>query len=141
MDFGSAQPARERDFRTTSGRAEFGLADLPDDVDPGDGRLMLTTIRSHDQFNTTIYSNDDRYRGLSGLRTVVFMNKDDMADRGLAEFQLIDMTSVSRDGSRRHAYGYRVVSQDIPRGSTAGYMPELNVLCGLADTSTQSTSQ
>ena len=128
------QPAREREFRTTSGRAEFGIADLPDDVDPGDGRLMLTTIRSHDQFNTTIYSNDDRYRGLSGLRTVVFMNKDDMADRGLTEFQAIDVTSVSRDGSRRHAYGYRAISHDIPRGSTAGYMPELNVLCGLADT-------
>jgi molybdopterin-dependent oxidoreductase alpha subunit len=132
------QPARERDFRTTSGRAEFGIADLPDDVDPGDGRLMLTTVRSHDQFNTTIYSNDDRYRGLSGMRTVVFMNKDDMADRDLTEFQPIDVTSVSRDGSRRHAYGYRVVSHDIPRGSTAGYMPELNVLCGLADTSTES---
>jgi molybdopterin-dependent oxidoreductase alpha subunit len=136
--FRIAQPARERDFRTTSGRAEFGIADLPDDVDPGDGRLMLTTVRSHDQFNTTIYSNDDRYRGLSGLRTVVFMNKNDMADRGLTEFSPIDLTSISRDGSRRHAYGYRAVSHDLPPGSTAGYMPELNVLCGLADTSTQS---
>jgi len=52
---------------------------------------MLTTVRSHDQFNTTIYSNDDRYRGLSGPRTVVFMNKDDMADRGLTEFHRIDV--------------------------------------------------
>jgi anaerobic selenocysteine-containing dehydrogenase len=110
----------------------------PDDVDPGDGRLMLTTVRSHDQFNTTIYSNDDRYRGVSGLRTVVFMNKDDMADRGLTEFQQINITSISRDGSHRHAYGYRAVSHDIPRGSTAGYMPELNVLCGLSDISSQS---
>ncbi len=81
--FRISQPAREREFLTPSGRAEFGLAALPDDVDPGDGRLMLTTIRSHDQFNTTIYTNDDRYRGLKGLRTVVFMHEDDMRDRGL----------------------------------------------------------
>jgi anaerobic selenocysteine-containing dehydrogenase len=65
-------------FVIPSGRAEFSLAPLPDDVDPGDGRLMLTTVRSHDQFNTTIYSNDDRYRGLKGLRTVVLMNEKDM---------------------------------------------------------------
>ena len=62
---------------------------------------MLTTLRSHDQFNTTIYSNDDRYRGLTGLRTVVFMNEADMCDRGLDEFDLIDVTSISKDGSRR----------------------------------------
>jgi molybdopterin-dependent oxidoreductase alpha subunit len=132
------QPARERVFRTPSRRAEFLAVDLPDDVDPGEGRLLLTTVRSHDQFNTTIYDNNDRYRGLSGIRTVVFMNEHDMAERGLDEFDLIDVTSISRDGSRRSAYGYRAVKDNIPRGSTAGYMPELNVLCGLADTSTQS---
>jgi len=99
---------------------------------------MLATIRSHDQFNTTIYSNDDRYRGLKGLRTVVFMNPDDMGDRGLEEFDLIDITSFSKDGSQRSVYGYRAVSHDIPRGCAAGYMPELNVLCGIADYSTQS---
>ena len=76
--FRISQPARERGFLTPSGRAEFGLAPLPGDIDPGEGRLMLATVRSHDQFNTTIYSNDDRYRGLKGLRTVVFMNDDDM---------------------------------------------------------------
>jgi molybdopterin-dependent oxidoreductase alpha subunit len=132
------QPAREREFRTASGRAEFSLADLPDDVDPGEGRLTLTTVRSHDQFNTTIYSNDDRYRGLRGLRTVVFMNADDMGERGLREFDLVDITSISRDGSRRTAYGYRAVPYEIPPGCAAGYMPELNVLCGIADFSTQS---
>src|ERR671919_544789 len=76
--FRIAQQARERVFTTPSGRAEFSLAPLPDDVDPGEGRLLLTTVRSHDQFNTSIYSNDDRYRGLKGLRTVVFMNEGDM---------------------------------------------------------------
>jgi anaerobic selenocysteine-containing dehydrogenase len=136
--FRLAQPARERVFSTPSARAEFSLAPLPDDVDPGQGRLVLTTIRSHDQFNTTIYSNDDRYRGVKGLRTVVFMNEADMRDHGLAEFDLIDITSISKDGSRRTAYGYRAVRFEIPRGCAAGYMPELNLLCGIADYSTQS---
>jgi molybdopterin-dependent oxidoreductase alpha subunit len=132
------QPARERVFQTPSDRAEFSLAALPDDVDPGNGRLILTTIRSHDQFNTTIYSNDDRYRGLKGLRTVIFMNEDDMRDRGIDEFDLIDVTSLSKDGTERAVHGYRAVRYEIPPGCTAGYMPELNVLCGIADVSTQS---
>ena len=136
--FRISQPARERGFRTPSGRAEFGLTPLPGDSAPNEGRLMLATVRSHDQFNTTIYSNDDRYRGLKGLRTVVFMNADDMRDRGLGEFDLVDITSLSKDGSRRAVYGYRAVRYDIPRGCAAGYMPELNVLCGIADYSQQS---
>jgi molybdopterin-dependent oxidoreductase alpha subunit len=132
------QPARERVFQTPSGRAEFSLAPLPDDVDPGTGRLTLATIRSHDQFNTTIYSNDDRYRGLKGLRTVVFMNENDMRDRGLEEFDLVDVTSFSKDATQRTVYGYRAIRYEIPAGCAAGYMPELNVLCGIADFSTQS---
>jgi molybdopterin-dependent oxidoreductase alpha subunit len=132
------QLARERVFVTPSGRAEFSLAPLPDDVDPGQGRLMLTTVRSHDQFNTTIYSNDDRYRGLKGLRTVVFMNENDMRDRGLDEFDLVDITSIAKDGSRRTAHGYRAVRYDVLPRCAAGYMPELNVLCGITDISTQS---
>jgi anaerobic selenocysteine-containing dehydrogenase len=136
--FRIAQPPRERVFLTSSGRAEFSVAPLPDDTDPGEGRLLLTTIRSHDQFNTTIYSNDDRYRGLKGLRTVLFMNEDDMKERGLDEFDLIDITSFSRDGTTRTVYGYRAVRYEIPRRCAAGYMPELNVLCGIADISTQS---
>jgi molybdopterin-dependent oxidoreductase alpha subunit len=136
--FRIAQPARERVFETSSGHAEFSAAPLPDDTDPGEGRLLLATIRSHDQFNTSIYSNDDRYRGLKGLRTVVFMNEDDMGARDLAEFDLVDITSCSRDGSRRTAYGYRAVRYEIPSGCAAGYMPELNALCGIADMSSES---
>jgi molybdopterin-dependent oxidoreductase alpha subunit len=132
------QLARERVFQTPSERAEFSAAALPDDVDPGDGRLLLATIRSHDQFNTTIYSNNDRYRGLKGLRTVIFMNEDDMRERGLEQFDLIDVTSFSKDGTQRCIYGYRAVTYEIPPGCAAGYMPELNVLCGIADVSTQS---
>jgi molybdopterin-dependent oxidoreductase alpha subunit len=136
--FRIAQPARERVFQTPSARAEFSLAPLPDDVDPGNGRLTLATVRSHDQFNTTIYSNDDRYRGLKGLRTVVFMNENDMRDRGLEEFDLVDVRSFSKDGTERTVHGYRAVRYEIPPGCAAGYMPELNVLCGIADFSTQS---
>ncbi len=132
------QLARDRVFQTSSQRAEFSSAPLPDDVDPGDGRLMLMTVRSHDQFNTTIYSNDDRYRGLKGLRTVIFMNEVDMHDRGLDEFDLVDVTSFSKDGSQRTVYGYRAVRYEVPSRCAAGYMPELNVLCGIADFSTQS---
>ena len=136
--FRIAQPARERIFHTPSGHAEFSLAALPDDVDPGEGRLVLTTFRSHDQFNTTIYSNDDRYRGLKGLRSVIFMNESDMQDRGIEEFGLVDVKSFSKDGTERAVYGYRAVRYEIPSGCAGGYMPELNVLCGIADFSTQS---
>jgi anaerobic selenocysteine-containing dehydrogenase len=95
-------------------------------------------VRSHDQWNTTIYSDDDRYRGLKNLRTALFMSADDMRDRGLKEFDLIDITSFARDGSTRSVYGYRAVAYDTPRGSVFGYMPELNVLCAIADQSRQS---
>jgi anaerobic selenocysteine-containing dehydrogenase len=99
---------------------------------------MLGTMRSHDHWNTTIYSNHDRYRGVRNLRTVVFMNPDDMQERGIKELDLVDITSIAKDESRRTVYGYRAISYDIPRGSTLGYMPELNVLCAIGDYSEQS---
>ncbi|HYI24151.1 MAG TPA: FdhF/YdeP family oxidoreductase [Thermomicrobiales bacterium] len=126
------QPARERVFVTGSGRAEFSHGTLHDAI-PTDGRLMLSTMRSHDQFNTTIYSNDDRYRGVKNLRTLLFMNAGDMIDRGIAEFARIDITSIASDGTRRSVYGYQAVGYDIPRGCAMGYMPELNVLCPIVD--------
>jgi anaerobic selenocysteine-containing dehydrogenase len=131
------QAAREREFHTASGRAEFSHAPLPDAVPP-DGCLILGTMRSHDQWNTTIYSNNDRYRGVKNLRTLVFMSAADMAERGLAEMNLVDITSIARDGSRRTVHGYRALTYDIPPGNAAGYMPELNVLCPLGDLSEQS---
>ena len=98
--FRIAQPARERVFQTAVGprRVLRGAAARRRRPAARAGSL-LTTIRSHDQFNTTIYSNNDRYRGVKGLRTVVFMNGDDMRDRGLEEFDLVDITSYSRDGT------------------------------------------
>ncbi|MEU5951132.1 FdhF/YdeP family oxidoreductase [Streptomyces sp. NPDC047525] len=137
LGFRIKQPARELVFRTPSGRAEFSVAALPDVV-PAPGTLALGTMRSHDQWNTTIYSDNDRYRGIKNLRTLVFMNRDDMRERGITESAPVDITSTAKDGSRRHLNGYLAIPYDIPRGCAAGYMPEMNVLCALGDYSTQS---
>lgn len=137
LGFRIKQPARELIFLTTSGKAEFSTARLPDLI-PEPGTLTLATMRSHDQWNTTIYSDNDRYRGVKNLRTLVFMNRADMRERGLAEFDEVDITSIARDGSTRSVQNYKVVPYDIPAGCAAGYMPELNVLCAIGDYSTQS---
>jgi len=131
------QPARERIFLTPSGRLELSTAELPVCAPP-EGRLTLTTIRSHDQWNTTIYSNDDRYRGIRNLRTVILMNAEDMRERGLERFDRVDVTSIAKDGSRRSVHGYHALPYDMPRGCAAGYMPELNVLIAAGDFSPQS---
>jgi anaerobic selenocysteine-containing dehydrogenase len=121
---------REGIFPTKSGRAQFTVTPLPQH-DLRDGRLLLTTVRSHDQFNTTIYGENDRYRGVFGGRRVIFMNADDMRDRNLAENQLVDI--VSHFGSeRRRAAKFKVVPYEIPRGCAAAYYPETNVLVPVA---------
>ncbi|MEW2464183.1 FdhF/YdeP family oxidoreductase [Streptomyces sp. NPDC046994] len=137
LGFRIKQPARELVFLTTSGAAEFSAARLPDVV-PAPGTLALGTMRSHDQWNTTVYSDNDRYRGIKNLRTLVFMNRGDMRERGIADLGPVDITSTARDGSTRSLSGYLAIPYDIPRGCAAGYMPEMNVLCALADHSTQS---
>ncbi|MFE2866713.1 FdhF/YdeP family oxidoreductase [Embleya sp. NPDC059259] len=137
LGFRIKQPARELVFLTPSGRAEFSTAALPDVV-PAPGTLALGTMRSHDQWNTTIYSDNDRYRGITNLRTLVFMHRDDMHERGVREFDPVDITSTARDGGTRTLSGYLAVPYDIPRGCAAGYMPEMNVLCAIGDYSTQS---
>jgi len=105
---------------------------------PTGGILTLGTMRSHDQWNTTIYSDNDRYRGVKNLRTLIFMNADDMGERGIGTFDLVDITSHARDGSTRTLRGYTAIAYDVPRGSSAGYMPEMNVLCAIGDYSVQS---
>ena len=132
------QAARELDFsKTPTGRANFSTAELPQ-VDPGEGKLVLQTMRSHDQWNTTIYSNNDRYRGIKNIRTLVFMNPDDMRARGIQEGDFVSITSTSKLGIMRRLNKYRAFAKDIPQGSAAGYMPEMNVLIGIEDYSTQS---
>ena len=132
------QPARERDFRTPTGLAEFSHAPLPNVIPEDADILVLQTMRSHDQWNTTIYSNNDRYRGVRNIRELIFMNRKDMRMRGLKEGALVDIVSYSKDGSTRSVRQFRALEYDIPRGSAAGYMPELNVLIGAKDYSAQS---
>ena len=136
--FRIAQPARERVWLTPSGRAEFSLAPLPDALPEDPDALVLQTMRSHDQWNTTIYSANDRYRGVKNLRELIFLNPDDMAARGISQGDLVEITSTSKDGSQRTLRDYVAVAYDLPRGSAAGYMPEMNVLIGIADYSAQS---
>ncbi|WP_436739869.1 FdhF/YdeP family oxidoreductase [Streptomyces sp. BBFR102] len=137
LGFRIKQPARELIFFTPSRRAEFSAAPLPDVVPEADV-LILQTMRSHDQWNTTIYSDDDRYRGIRNLRTLILMNAADMRARGISPGSLVDIAATSKDGSVRTLNGYRALAHDMPRGCAAGYMPEMNVLIGMADYSTRS---
>ncbi len=121
--------ARTRSFDTASGRAHFSVHPLPD-LAPEPGRLLLTTIRSHDQFNTTVYGLDDRYRGISGDRRVVFLNREDMRRLRLERGDRVDVTSHF-DGQTRSIRGFRVVPYELPSGCAAAYFPEANPLVAL----------
>ena len=115
-----------RDFATASGRANFSVHPLPVcTLEPG--QFLMTTIRSHDQFNTTVYSSDDRYRGIRGNRRVVFLHSEDMAEANLKPQQLVDLTSHF-EGETRVAAGFRAVPYDLPRHCAATYFPEANAL-------------
>jgi anaerobic selenocysteine-containing dehydrogenase len=101
------------------------------------GQYILTTVRSHDQFNTSIYGLDDRYRGIYNGRRVLFMNEDDMCDAGLVQGQLVDLTSHF-EGKQRYAPSFMLAPYSIPRGCTATYFPEGNVLVPLNSTADKS---
>jgi formate dehydrogenase major subunit len=130
-------PRDSRTFPTDVGKAIFTVSAV-DEIDVPPGCLLLQTLRSHDQFNTTIYGLDDRYRGVSQGRRVVFVSPDDMAELGLAERALVDIESVADDGSRRRVSGFRVVGYPTPRGCAAAYYPETNPLVPLASTAVDS---
>ncbi|MEO8906124.1 MAG: FdhF/YdeP family oxidoreductase [Polyangiaceae bacterium] len=133
---------RDGQFPTPSGRAQFTVHPIPKH-DVADGELLLTTIRSHDQFNTTIYGENDRYRGISGGRRVLFLNAEDISARGLEAGSFVDL--ISRFGQeRRRAERFRLVPYAIPRGCAAAYYPETNVLVpvgSVADGSHQPVSK
>lgn len=130
--------ARERRFLTPSGKAHFSVhavSPLPLTAQ----QLLLTTVRSHDQFNTTVYGPNDRYRGVRGGRRVVFMHRDDIRDRGLADGDAVDLTS-HHDGEQRRVERFRVVEYDIPRGCAAAYFPEANPLVPLSSVAEKSNT-
>ncbi|MEQ1921984.1 MAG: FdhF/YdeP family oxidoreductase [Pyrinomonadaceae bacterium] len=135
-------PPRERVFNTATGKARFNTQPLVRN-EVGDGKLLLTTIRSHDQFNTTIYGFSDRYRGIEGGRRVIFINEADIAERSLTAGSVVDITSHFDDGER-YVDGFIVVPYEIPQGCAAAYFPEANPLVPLgsyADRSLTPTSK
>jgi anaerobic selenocysteine-containing dehydrogenase len=122
-------PARERVFKTPNGRALFTVHELPTH-DLQEGQFLMMTVRSHDQFNTTVYGLDDRYRGIHDGRRVVLLNKDDIDKAGLQSGQVVDLVSHF-EGEKRVAQRFVVVPYDIPGRCAATYFPEANVLVPL----------
>jgi molybdopterin-dependent oxidoreductase alpha subunit len=125
--------ARERIWATPSGKAHFlvydGLAE--DSLEGHPEALWLSTMRSHDQYNTTIYSNSDRYRGVFGQRDVVFLNKSELEKRGLEDGDRVDLITLSTDGFERRVRNFRVIGYSFPDGCCAAYYPETNPLVPL----------
>ena len=122
-------PRDSRRFDTPTKRANFTSHPLRT-TRVRDGQLVMMTIRTHDQFNTTIYGLDDRYRGIYNGRRVILMNEADMQERGLVQGQIVDITSHF-NGAERCARSFMVAPYQIPRGCTATYFPEANVLVPL----------
>ncbi|WP_374942813.1 FdhF/YdeP family oxidoreductase [Sphingomonas sp.] len=128
--FWKGNPAAHRKWETKSGKAEFNVprAMNASGFAEAEGRFRLVTLRSNDQFNTTIYGYDDRFRGISGTRMIVMMNRSDMLAHGLSERDTIALESDAEDGVERVVDGLQVVEYNIPAGCIGGYYPELNCL-------------
>ncbi|TXN05665.1 FdhF/YdeP family oxidoreductase [Methylobacterium sp. WL64] len=129
--------AAERVFETATGRANFSADALPAETEHQVARksadtYVLQTFRSHDQYNTTIYGLDDRYRGVYGERKVLFAHPDDLAEIRDRIGERVDIVGLHADGVTRRAEDFRLVPFDMPRGAVAGYYPELNVLVPLS---------
>ncbi|MFV0136604.1 FdhF/YdeP family oxidoreductase [Streptomyces sp. HMX87] len=136
-------PRDERRFPTATGKAHFTAAPVEYPKLP-EGRLLLQTLRSHDQYNTTIYGLDDRYRGITNGRRVVLVNPEDARRLGVRDGSYVDLVGEWRDGVERRAPGFRVVAYPTARGCAAAYYPETNVLVPLdatADTSNTPASK
>ncbi|MBB5918694.1 molybdopterin-dependent oxidoreductase alpha subunit [Nocardia transvalensis] len=123
-------PRDTREFRTATGKANFAVNEMRWLPVP-EGRLILQTLRSHDQYNTTIYGLDDRYRGIRDGRKVVLVNPEDITALGFADGDLVDVVSEWIDGIERRVTGFRLVGYSTPRGNAAAYYPETNPLVPL----------
>ena len=136
-------PRDAREFRTRTGKANFSVSSLRW-VEVPPGRLVLQTLRSHDQYNTTIYGLDDRYRGVKGGRRVVFINPTDIAALGLTAGGRVDLVSewTGADGllQERRAADFLVVAYSTPVGNAAAYYPETNALVPLDHTADRSNT-
>lgn len=126
-------PCRARVFPTPGGKARFFAHPLVDVQPPAASArplLQLMTVRAHDQYNTTVYGANDRYRGVRGMRRVCFISDEDLRTLGFSDGDLVDLVSVWRDGERE-APGFRLLRYDIPPGCVAAYFPETNALVPL----------
>nr|WP_211177310.1 FdhF/YdeP family oxidoreductase [Pseudonocardia acidicola] len=132
-------PRDSRSFPTTAGKAVFSVSPLAAVRVPA-GKLVLQTIRSHDQFNTTIYGLDDRYRGIHSGRRVVFINSADLAELGFADGDMVDLVGEWSDGVVRRANDFRLVTYSTPKGCVAAYYPETNPLVPLDSVALQSNT-
>jgi molybdopterin-dependent oxidoreductase alpha subunit len=131
--------ARENNFSPTkTGKANFTINEVSD-IELEDDEFIMMTIRTHDQYNTTIYGLDDRYRGILNERRVVFMNEDDMRAQGLKKMDVVDLISHF-EGEQRIARRFLVVPYSIPRQCTATYFPEANVLVPIGSTARKSNT-
>ncbi len=118
--------ARERIFNTSDGKAQLTINET-DTIELEGDQLLLTTVRSHDQYNTISYGLDDRYRGVRGGRRVIFIRKEDLIQRGLKDGDIVDVVSEYESG-RRVAPNFRLVEYNIAKDCVGGYFPELNIL-------------
>lgn len=132
-------PRDSRTFETPSGLAEFATSDLVT-LKVAPGQLVLQTMRSHDQFNTTIYGLDDRYRGIRNGRRVIFMNARDIDALGFSPGDTVDIHAVWEDGRPRCAPAFRVVAYDTPEGTAAAYYPETNPVVPIGATAALSNT-
>ncbi len=125
-------PARHRAWKTTTGKANFitphGLAEDSDMPEVGHDVLRMMTLRSNDQFNTTVYGYSDRFRGIHGTRMVVLMNRNDMDRMGLGEGEMVRLRTSSNDNIERAMSGFRITPYNIPAGCVGAYYPEANAL-------------
>ena len=108
------------------GRAQFSISPTPKNYLKQD-EFLLMTMRSHDQFNTTIYGMDDRYRGVYGERRVIFMNPEDIKEKGFHKEQVVNLVSCY-DNQERRAKNFKIIPYDIPKSNLGAYFPETNVL-------------
>jgi anaerobic selenocysteine-containing dehydrogenase len=134
--------ARNNDYKTKTGKANFMVSTIAS-IPLGAGQFLMTTLRSHDQYNTTIYGLDDRYRGIFHGRRVVLMNPDAMQENGWEAGQPLDITSHFRnDGKQelRRAPRFVLVPYEIPRRCVATYFPEANVLVPIGSVALRSNT-
>jgi anaerobic selenocysteine-containing dehydrogenase len=131
-------PRDDLTFYTDSKKANFRFHEL-NGIHPGSGEFVMMTIRSHDQYNTTVYSNQDRYRGIKAGRRIVMMNPEDAKEHKIRAGELVDLESIFKGEIRRSTNWY-VVEYDIPKGNIATYFPEANELIPLDSTANVSNT-